>query len=227
MAEEKNGAGFQFSTRVISSNGTSHLVVWRSAASGDVDVDIGCLFDAMNTFEDKMADNGYRPLTNSYSGQDIISQKPRDPLPSQGPTGSRQTGTRPAATGPDPDQFGGPPPSDALTGGVNQATRDAFPDHEALGIGRLTKVVVESKSEGKIRVGFHISNRQMPIYDQRGPEIAATLFRGGCFNDDFTAAMLAEVDEIYTEEKTWKTNLQALSGKGSRGFWDVLAVKPA
>jgi hypothetical protein len=227
MAEDKNGAGFQFSTRTISPNGTSHLVVWRAAPTDSPEDDIAGMFSAMNMFEAAMADHGYKPLTNSFSGQDVISQKPRDPQPSRGASGSRSTGTRPAATGPDPDQFGGPPPEGAEQpgGGVNQATRDAFPDHESLGVGRLTKVVTESKGDGKIRIGFHMSNRQKAIYEQRGPEIAATLFRDGCFNEDFTAAMLAEVDEVYTEEKTWKTHMQVLSGKGR--YWDVLVIKPA
>lgn len=213
---ESSGAGFQFSTRVISPGGVSHLVVFRLPPEGTIEEDLADLFKAMNLFEATMVDEKYLALTNSFNGQDVLSRPPAGAAPQPRPSQPESPGA------PEEER----PPASTPTRGIKQATLDKYPNHTSLAVGVLTEITVKEVGGGKLRIGFEMTGRSKPIYDQRGPEVVAAVVFG---SNDFaygklTPAILAK-PKTTLDQSDWGIKLYVLSGKGPE-YWDVLEVKP-
>lgn len=210
-AKELPEAPAQASCKIVAPSGFSWLVVIRAGLmQPEADDAVRSLLQTMHVFEKEAAAAKMLPLTSSFNGQDLVS------LPI-GQDGLRGEGSGKRTSG-QPQQNSGQQRQSAGNGLQIKGYTNA-------GIGTLTKIVMGSLQDGKpTRIGFFIDNRQKAIYENRGGEAAATLFKDECWGDTWKRSMLKATDVVYTSQHFG--NLEALSGKGEeRGYWDVIRVR--
>lgn len=194
-------SNLQFSFKVVSPDGFSHLIVWNEDLTHEVDPElvITGVISHMQETERALLEEGYRPLSNGY---DKLSY----------PVGSSQTAAP-------PDDSLAPDPGD-IAGRVDWG--QYWPEHEGVDLGTLDKILVENE-KGKTRLAFYLSNRSKPIYNYGIPD-PLTLFKEDCWTETWTKEHLDKVNQIYTPGDFGK--LEGLSGKSKeRGYWDVLKIR--
>lgn len=197
MSEEST-ANLQFSLKAVSPDGFEHLVVWRDDRPEEESGPsaIKRIVFAMKVMEKHLLEAGFRPAGR------VISMPPMSS----------------SSSGQDPRPSSSP--------AANQVSGYGGEGHEGVAVGTVLEITVQKEKETGVRLGFHLDNRNLPVYAIGATEEyfethVRPLFDDNVFTERFTWEDLHNTKRSYDAED-FGDNLKAVSGKAK--YWDILRV---